>query len=94
VHYKSYPGPRTLFVVWLTLMALTVATMIAGKVTAVATVGLAWMVVLMAVTWAKSILILRYYLDLKAASGGWNKVFGVLVSLILIVVLALYAAAG
>ena len=94
MNHSSYPAPRTLVLVWLALMAATVMTMVAGKVTAVASIGLVWAGVLMAVTWFKARLILGWYLDLRSASRGWHSVFIVLITLIAITVLALYAAAA
>jgi len=72
-------------------MALTIATMIAGKVTNTVSLGMVWMAVLMAVTWLKATLILNYYLDLKSATGGWNKGFIILAGMILLFVFAIYA---
>ena len=86
------PGLRQLALVWLLLMALGTATMLAGKVTTITSLGSLWMVVLMAVTWLKANLVLRYFLELNAASGGWNKVFITLVSLIIIILLSLYVS--
>ncbi len=83
--------PRTLVIVWLVLMGLTIGTMIAGKVTDATSLGMIWMGVLMVVTGFKATLILNYYLDLKAATGGWGKGFVSLVSSILIIVFVIYA---
>jgi caa(3)-type oxidase subunit IV len=83
--------PRTLLIIWLILMALTIATMIAGKVTNVASLGMMWMAVLMVVTWLKATLILNYFLDLKAATGGWNKGFIAIIVMILLIVFITYA---
>lgn len=88
--HDTYPKPRTLVTIWLVLMAATVGTMIAGKVTQVSSIGLIWMGVLMLVTWFKATLILNYFLDLKSASQGWGKVFGTLVALICISLYGLY----
>ncbi|HFC05491.1 MAG TPA: hypothetical protein ENJ55_07270 [Rhizobiales bacterium] len=87
----SYPSPRTLFIVWLTLMAATVMTMIAGKVTDLSSIGMMWAAILLSVTWIKARLILSYYLDLKSATKGWYSVFTVLVSFIIITVFVIYA---
>ena len=86
------PTPRKLVFIWLVLMALSLATMLAGKITSIETVGPAWMLILMAVTWIKANLILRYYLELNAASGGWNKVFNAIISLIIVILFGLYAS--
>ena len=88
---KHTTSPRTLLIVWAILMALSIATMIAGKVTDVQSPGLLWMAILLLVAGSKAILILRYYLDLKSASEGWSKAFISLVSLLLLTLFALYA---
>ena len=85
------PTPRKLAFIWLILMGLGLATMLAGKVTAVTSLGIPWMVVLMAVAWIKANLILRYFLELNAATAGWSKTFNTLISLIIIIILGLYA---
>ena len=90
MQHSSYPTARTLFITWAVLMALTIGTMIAGKVTVTASIGIFWMAALIAVTWVKAGLILSYYLDLKSARGGWNKLFTALVTVILVIVFALY----
>ncbi len=89
---SSHPPatPRKLTIIWLVLMVLGLATMLAGKVTATEPVGIKWMVILMTITWIKANLILRYYLELDAATGGWSKVFNSLISLIILVLLGLY----
>jgi len=83
--------PRKLAIIWLVLMALGLGTMLAGKVTAIEPVGVKWMLILMAITWIKANLILRYYLELDAATGGWSTVFNSLISLIIAILLGLYA---
>ncbi len=84
--------PRKLTIIWLVLMVLGLATMLAGKVTSIEPVGIKWMLILMTITWIKANLILRYYLELDAASGGWSKVFNSIISLIILALLALYAS--
>ena len=86
------PTPRKLAIIWLFLMGLGMTTMLAGKVTSIETVGSAWMLILMALTWIKAHLILRYYLELDAASGGWSKVFNAIISLIIVILFGLYAS--
>ncbi len=89
---SNYPTPRILFIVWLILMGLSGATMIAGKVTASLSIGSVWMAVLLLVAGLKSRLILRYYLDLKSATSGWSTLFSGLVLFILLTVFAIYVA--
>ena len=86
----TFPSVKTLFIVWLSLMAATVGTMFTGKVTAIESIGPLWMGLLLVVTYFKATLILGYYLDLKSATGGWNKGFNGLVAAILIAIYALY----
>ncbi len=88
--HDTYPAPATLVTVWLVLMLATLATMIAGKVTEISSIGTIWMGVLMVVTWLKARLILLYFLDLKSATGGWSTGFGALVIFILIALFGLY----
>ena len=90
--HKIFPKPKTLIKVWLVLMGLTITTMIAGKVTSVASIGIIWMAVLMVVTVVKASLILDFYLDLKSAKGGWNKGFLSLLLVIVVIIFGLYVA--
>ncbi len=92
MQHSNYPSPRTLFIVWLVLMGLSAATMIAGQVTTTLSLGMVWMAVLLLAAGLKSSLILRYYLDLKSASSGWNTLFTGLVMAILVTVFGLYVA--
>ena len=89
--HSSFPKPKTLIKIWALLMAATIATMIAGKVTSVTSIGIVWMSVLMVVTMLKAGLILDFYLDLRSAEGGWNKGFLVLLGFILLIIFGLYA---
>ena len=87
----SFPSARTLFIVWLVLMGLTLATMIFGRVSGAGSLGLLLMAVLMTVTWFKSRLILLYYLDLRSADGIWRGFFGAFIMIVVFVVFGLYA---
>lgn len=78
--------------VWLALMILTIGTMIAGKVTSSASIGLYWIGGLMLVTFIKSKLILDHYLELKTAYGAWGKLFTSMVALLLIILTGIYIA--
>ncbi len=60
---------------WITLVALTIGTMITGRVTSEASLSMSLILSLAVITWFKSMLILRYYLNLRTASKGWNKAF-------------------
>ncbi len=94
MQHSYYPKPKTLIIVWLLLMGLSIATMIAGKVTTNLSIGTIWLAVLLIVAGLKSNLILHYYLDLKSASTGWNKLFSGLVWFILFAVFAIYVVGG
>ncbi len=83
---------RKLFIVWLCLMALTIGTMIAGKVTSTASLGLYWIGGLMLVSFVKAKLILDYYLELKTAYGAWDKLFTSMIALLLIILTGIYIA--
>ena len=83
---------RKLALIWLALMGLGIATMIAGKATNISSLGTLWMAALMAITWVKAHLILRHFLELDAATGGWSKAFNMMISLIIFILLALYAS--
>ncbi len=89
--HAQYPAPRTLFIIWLALILATAITMMAGKVTQIASIGVVWTAVLMIVTGLKANLILSYFLDLRSATGGWNKAFNALIIIIIIAIFALYA---
>jgi len=86
----TLPSVKTLIIVWLSLMAATVGTMFTGKVTVIESIGPIWMGLLLLVTYFKATLILGYYLDLKSATGGWNKGFNGLVAIILVTIYVLY----
>ncbi len=88
--HDRQPGIRLLARAWAIMMLLTVGTMIAGRVTSDVTLGVAWMVALSAITWGKSLFILRYYLNLRAAEGGWNKAFSSFLFVLLLLILLLF----
>ena len=85
------PGVRQLLAAWVLLMALTVGTMIAGRVTSAATLGLAWTALLMAITWAKARTILMVYLNLRVAPGHWKTGFAATLVFVLLLILGIYA---
>ena len=82
---------RELVYAWISMMILTVGTMIAGHVTSTRTLGFIWMSALMLITFLKAKYILRFYLNLKAASGSWNTAFNAFLLILLISILALFA---
>ncbi|MEH6403224.1 MAG: cytochrome C oxidase subunit IV family protein [Sneathiella sp.] len=87
---SSYPSVRTLFWVWLVLIALSAGTLFTGRVTTDETLGIWGAAALFAITFFKTKLILNYYLDLKAATGNWNTLFSSLIFLILLILFGLY----
>ena len=89
MHGKQ-PGIGLLTRAWAIMMLLTVGTIIAGRVTSDVTLGVAWMVALSVITWGKSLFILRYYLNLRAAKGGWNKAFSSFLFVLLLLILLLF----
>lgn len=87
-----YPSRRALILTWALLMALTIGTMLAGRVTTVTTLGPGLLAVLFLVTWAKAGLILRQYLNLRTVPAAAD-VMMFLIALILVVVTSLYMLA-
>jgi len=90
MHGKQ-PGARLLTMAWAAMMLLTIGTMIAGRVTSDVTLGVIWMVALSAITWGKSLFILRYFLNLRVAEGSWNKAFSRFLFVLLLIILLLFA---
>ena len=88
------PSGRTLLIAWGLLMALTFATMIAGRVTSTASLGLMWSAVLLVVTWAKARTILQIYLNLRSAPKGWQAGFNGILIFLLVVIFAVYAVSA
>jgi len=84
------PDRRTLTICWLVLMALTVGTMISGRVTSEVALSAFLIISLGIITWFKSMLILRYYLNLKSASKGWNKAFNIYLFIVLGIITAIF----
>ncbi len=87
----NLPSRRTLFLAWAVLMMLTVGTMIAGKVTSAASLGLIWTAILLAISWAKARTILQVYLNLRAAPRHWRSGFNGVLVFLLLVIFGLYA---
>lgn len=74
MNFKN-PSTRTLIICWLILIGLTIGTMTSGQVTSITALSPLLIITLAIITWFKSMLILRYYLNLANASKGWNKAF-------------------
>jgi len=90
MHIKQ-PTRKELIYAWVAMMVLTVGTMFAGRVTSTQTLGIIWMSALMVITFMKARYILRYYLNLKAATGGWNSAFNAFLFILLLSILAIFA---
>lgn len=88
-----YPKVRTLLLAWAALMALTIGTMVAGRVTDTNSLGVGWMVALGVITWAKAGMILRNYLNLRTAPT-WLDVFMAYLLILLVLVVGLFAFAN
>ena len=88
------PTARELLTGWALLMALTVGTMIAGRVTDTGALGLSWLIALLIITWAKARTILMVYLNLRAASIGWRAGFAAMLIVPLALIAAIYALAA
>ena len=71
-------------------MGLTIGTMISGQVTSMAALSAPLIITLGIITWFKSILILRYYLNLASASKGWNKGFNSYLFIILAIITLIF----
>ncbi len=85
------PTGREILRAWLLLMALTLGTMLAGKTTSTASLGIAWTAVLLAITWMKARTILAWYLNLRAAPHHWRAGFSAVLVVLLLVLLGIYA---
>jgi len=85
------PSVRLIVLTWALLMALTIGTMLAGKVTSAASLGIVWTTVLLFITWAKTRGILLVYLNLRMAPLHWRSGFGTAIAFLLLLLLATYA---
>jgi hypothetical protein len=92
-----FPTARILVRAWLGLVGLSLITVIAGKTVGeanrLASLGIAWAVLLMLVTGLKARLILWRYLDLATSTPGWRGLLVAYLIVVLGVVLGLYSAA-
>jgi len=84
------PDYRTLLICWLALIGLTAGTMLSGHVTSDRALSNLLIISLGLITWVKSMLILRYYLNLRSASRGWNRAFFSYIFIILGTVTAIF----
>ncbi|VAV99809.1 hypothetical protein MNBD_ALPHA01-1449 [hydrothermal vent metagenome] len=84
------PSTKTLITCWLALMLLTIGTMITGRVTSEVALSNILIISLGFITWFKSMLILRYYLNLASASRGWNKAFNSYLFVVLGIIMVIF----
>ncbi|MCF6195087.1 MAG: cytochrome C oxidase subunit IV family protein [Emcibacter sp.] len=84
------PSPKTLFFCWLALMALTIGTMLSGHATSDIALSDLLILALGLITWVKAMVILRYYLNLRAASRGWNRAFSSYLFVVLGIIMAIF----
>ena len=74
---------------WVMLMALTVGTMVFGRVTTTGSLGAIFLTALAFVTFFKARIILRQYLHLSRAPG-WAATYDTFVAVVLICVVGLF----
>ncbi len=86
-----HPGYRLLTIAWLLLIALTIGTIFTGRVGELEPIGLTWTAALLIVTGFKAFAILRWFLNLRAASSGWNKFF---ISYLILLLLIIFGSAA
>ncbi|PCI33553.1 MAG: hypothetical protein COB54_04440 [Alphaproteobacteria bacterium] len=89
MNFKN-PSTRTLILCWVVLMALTIGTMMSGRATSDAALTAGLVLSLGLITWVKSMLILRYYLNLRTASKGWNKGFNIYLFIVLGIIMLIF----
>ena len=80
---------------WLLLVALTLLAMWAGGAAGGgSSLGLAGAAMVVFVSGLKAVAILRHFLELRRASGGWQAFFYGYLAVLAIGILAAYAAGG
>ena len=87
----NLPEKKELIAAWLVLMALTIGTMIAGRVTNASTLGFAWLSALLVITYFKARTILNVYLNLRAAPRHWRSGFSAILVVMLLAIAGIYA---
>ena len=88
-----YPTRVRLVLAWVALLVLTLGAGIAGKAAGGGTLGLAAMTMLMLITWVKTSVILRVYLNLRVAPV-WADILTILTGIVLAVILSFYVLAA
>ncbi len=84
------PGRKSLFLAWLVLMALSVGTLLTGRVSETSRLGPALLLSLLVLTGLKATWILRHFLNLRAAPRGWNLAFMAYLVVLLSVIFGIY----
>jgi hypothetical protein len=87
-----FPSRTTLALAWIVLIGLTIGTMFTGRVTLQATLGVPLFAALLFVTWLKTAIILRTYLNLRTVPAAADALT-ILVGLVLAVIATLYVLA-
>jgi hypothetical protein len=87
----NLPSRKELITGWVLLMALTIGTMIAGRVTNASTLGFAWLSALLVITYFKARTILNVYLNLQAAPRHWKTGFSAILIVLLLAIAGIYA---
>ncbi len=89
--WRRSPRTRALSRGWALLMALTIGTMIAGRVSGAEALGLPWVATLLAITCVKARVILHVYLGLGTAPRHWRGGFSAILAILLLTILGIYA---
>ena len=82
----------TLVKAWIVLVALTLAAMAAGAVEGARVPAVAQVGVVLVVAGLKASTVLRYFLGLRTASGGWRVLFALYLVVLCGAIFAIYAA--
>ncbi|GAB6051263.1 hypothetical protein JCM17960_00830 [Magnetospira thiophila] len=81
--YSTLPSPKLLWTAWTVLMALTLGTMGAGRVTGADSLAASGVTALLLLAGLKVGIILWFYLNLRHSGRGWQKGFAVFLSLLI-----------
>ncbi len=71
----NHPSYRLLFAAWILLIILTAGSIITGHVKMLNHLDDIWIAALFFITAIKAYAILRWFLNLRAATSGWNTLF-------------------
>lgn len=84
------PSRRLLVFCWVLLVLLAVGTLFSGQATSLNRLPPLLILSLGILTWVKAMLVLRYYLNLKSASRGWNRAFNSYLFIILAILTSIF----